>query len=220
MSLPYPPIVPRAWRTGAMPHPAVVIVLWLFLTIALQSLHVPAMLLTGGAVAAAALALSGRRLRTLLRRTRWVMMSLLVIYGYVTPGEALWTAAGTFSPTVPGLIDGVVQLCRLAFALAGLSIVLSLLDQGRLMSAIYALAAPLRWLGLSRERLAVRLALTLNCAETAMLETAADWRSSMERMLAPPEEERLEVEVHAEPMRFFDVLLLAAGGALLAVAAL
>jgi hypothetical protein len=220
MTQPATPRVPPAWRFGAMPHPAAVIALWVFLAVALQSLRPSTMLLTGGLLVAAALGVAASRLYTLLRRTRWVMISLLAIYGYVTPGAAIWAAAGTLSPTLQGVGDGALQLARLVFALAGLSIVLGLLDQRALMGGIYALTYPVRWLGMSRERIAVRLALTLNYAETAMLETAADWRGSMERMLAPPTGEAHEVEVPSIPFGPRDVLLIVAGGVLLAVAVL
>ena len=209
-----------AWRHGAMPHPAAVIALWVFLAIALQSLRPAVMLIAGGVLIVVALALSASRLYVLLRRTRWVMLSLLAIYGYVTPGEALWSAAGALSPTLQGVGDGVLQLLRLVLALAGLSIVLTLLDQKALIGGIYALAYPARLLGVSRERIAVRLALTLGYAEAAMLETAADWRGAMARMLAPPAEAQHQVEIPAIPFRRRDALLIALGGALLAAAVL
>lgn len=220
MSQPENPHAPGAWRPGATPHPAAVILLWVFLAVALQSLHLLATLLTGAVLVAVALAVSFSRFYTLLRRTRWVMVSLLAIYGYVTPGEAIWAAAGTFGPTLQGISEGVQQLSRLVFALAGLSVVLSVLDQRALMGGIYTLAYPLQLLGLSRERVAVRLALTLNYAETAMLETASDWRGAMARMLAPPPEEQHAVEVPALPFRRADLLLIMAAGILLAVALL
>lgn len=204
-----------AWRAGGMPHPAAIILLWLFLAIALQSLNAAALLLSGAALTAIALTLSPSRLYTLLRRTRWIMISLLLIYGYVTPGEALWAQGGALSPTREGLLDGLLQLGRLAFALAGLSIVLGLLSRQQLVSGIWALAGPLRHVGLSSERIAVRLALTLHYAETAMLDTAAGWRDSIARMMEPPETCH-EVELHAVPFSPRDVLLIAAGCLLLA----
>ncbi len=210
----------HAGCSRATPHPAAVIVLWIFLAIALQALHMKALLLTGGLSTAIALALSPARLYKLLRRTRWVMISLLAIYGYVTPGDPVWAAAGSLSPTWQGVADGALQLCRLIFSLAGLSIALSLLDQKQLVGGIYALAYPLQLLGVSRERVAVRLALTLSYAEAAMLEPAADLRASIERMLAPPGAEQHEVEVHSLPFRQRDAMLLAAGGILLAAAVL
>ena len=59
----------------------------------------------------------------------------------------------------------VLQLCRLAFTLASLAILLNLLPRQQLISGLYVLTYPLRYVGLSRERLAVRLALTLQYAD-------------------------------------------------------
>lgn len=207
---------PAALQAGSAPHPAAIILLWLFLAIALQSLGTFPLLGSGALVSALALALSASRFYTLLRRTRWIMFSLLLIYGYVTPGIALWGAAGAYSPTHEGLLDGALQLCRLAAALAGLSIVLSLLDRQKLMGGIYALAYPLQLLGLSRERIAVRLALTLHYAETAMLDAASGWRENITRMLAPQPAAQPEVELHAAPLAPRDLLLIAMGATLLA----
>ena len=204
-----------AWRGCGMPHPAAVILLWLFLAIALQALHAIALLCCGAILSAIALWLSASRLHTLLRRTRWVMLSLLLIYGYVTPGEALWAQAGSLSPTQEGMLDGLLQLGRLAFALAGLSIVLGLLTQQQLIGGIYALASPLRHVGLSGERIAVRLALTLHYAETAMLDTASGWRNSVARMIEPPQGTRHEVELHVTHLTPRDGFLIAACGVLL-----
>jgi len=75
----------------------------------------------------------------------------------------------------------------------------------------------MRYLGLSRERIAVRLALTLHYAESAMLDTAADWRGSIERMLTPAEIKQPGIELHATPINLRDGLLLVAGCASLAL---
>ncbi len=205
----------RQW----LPHPAVVVLLWLLVAIALQSLRVAPLLAAGLFLTGAALKISARRLYGLLRRTRWIMFSLLVIYGYVTPGEALWAHAGTLSPTVEGLTDGLLQLSRLAFALAALSIVLALLSQHELAAGLYTLAYPLRWFGVSRERFAARLALTLYYAETAVLR-AGSWRRSIEDMLAPPEAVQHDqegaspdgaIKLYIAPIRPRDIALIAGG---------
>ena len=205
---------PASW----LPHPAVLILLWMCLTIAMQPMHVPALLLSGGVLAAAALKLSAGRFVILLRRTRWIMLSLLLIYGYATPGTALWMQGGIFSPTNEGLLDGLLQLCRLVFALAGLSIVLGMLSRQQLVGGLYLLAWPLRFVGLSRERFAVRLALTLHYAESAMLDTAADWRGSIENMLQPVVPAQHDIELHTTPFAPRDGLLLAAGAVVLVMA--
>lgn len=201
-----------------MPHPAVLILLWACLTIALQSLPASALLLAGAPLLLAAYRISARRLFTLLRRTRVIMLSLLLIYAYATPGAAVWAALAQFSPTWEGLADGLLQLCRLAIALAGLAILLGLLSQRKLVGGLYTLAYPLSYLGLSRERLAVRLALTLHYADTATLDVAHDWRGSIAQMLAPAQISQASIELHATPFTMRDGLLLVIGCVLLGLA--
>ena len=120
----------------------------------------------------------------LVRRTRWIMLSLLLIYAYSTPGQALPESLGAFGPTREGLADGVLQLVRLLAALAGLAILLRLHRQ-QLISGLYTLFAPLQWLELSRERFAVRLALTLHYAEVAMLRGKGNWQDVLNGLFEP-----------------------------------
>ncbi len=182
-----------------MPHPAVLILLWLCLAIALQALPAMGLFLAGVPLLAVAYALSAARLLALLRRTLWIMLSLLLIYGYTTPGAAVWPVLAQFSPTHEGLTDGLLQMSRPAFMLAGLSILLRLLPQPQLICGLYTLGYPLRYAGLSRERVAVRLALTLHYAESAMLDTAANWRSSIEQMLVQVEAKQHSIELQTTP---------------------
>ena len=174
----------------------------------MQSLHAVGLLLTGVPLLVVAYALSVARLRMLLRRTRWIMLSLLLIYAYATPGDAVWAQLAEFSPTYDGLRDGLLQLFRLVCALAALAILLTLLTQQQLVSGLYALAYPLRYLGLSRERIAVRLALTLHYAESAMLDTSVNWRNSIEQMLATAEIKQSSIELYSTPFTLRDSLLL------------
>lgn len=194
-----------------MPHPAVLIFLWVCLTLALQSLQAALLLLIGLPLLGAASLRCASHLITLLRRTRWIMVSLLFIYAYATPGEAVWPSLGQFSPVIEGISDGLLQLGRLLFMLAGLSLLLSLLPQQQLISGLYTLCYPLRFIGLSRERLAVRLALTLHYAESALHNTSSSWRGNMEHMLAPPPVTQQMIELHTKPFTWCDGLLLLAG---------
>lgn len=178
------------------------------------------MLLAGIPLLLAAALLAGRRLFALLRRTRWIMLSLLLIYAYSTPGEAVWAPLAQFSPTYEGLDDGLLQLCRLLFVLASLSILLNSLPQQQLVGGLYTLSYPLRTVGLSRERFAVRLALTLHYAESAMLETSANWRDRIELMLSPAPANQGSIRIHAAPFTLRDSLLLLAGCAALVLAQL
>jgi energy-coupling factor transporter transmembrane protein EcfT len=197
------------------PHPAMFLLSWVLLAIVMQSLHTKELMLVGALLMAVALKLSAGRLYVLLRRTRWIMLSLMLVYGYVTPGEALWAQAGMLSPTQQGLLEGVLQLSRLVFMLAALSVVLNTLSRQQLIGGLYTLMFPLRCFGLSRERVAVRLALTLYYAESSMKEATADWRGSLENALAPRGDGNQTIEVLTFPYTWRDVLLLAACAILL-----
>jgi energy-coupling factor transport system permease protein len=199
----------------SIPHPAVQIMIWVLLALLAQRLQPFALLVLTTIVAALALRLCAAQLLGLLRRTRWILFSLLLIYAYTTPGEALWPQFGVASPTHEGLLDGVLQLGRLLSVLSGLAILLELLPQNQLISGLYTLAYPLRWFGLSRERIAVRLALTLEYAESAMGDTAKDWRTTINTALQPSAAGATHIELRLQAFGWIDALLLVASLGLL-----
>lgn len=167
-------------------HPAAQILAWCLLVAALQVMMPSALLTVTGLVLVGAFALSRSKFIILVRRTRWIMLSLLVIYAYSTPGVPLADALGMASPSLEGLSDGVLQLARLLAALASLALLLERLQRQQLIAGLYALSAPLKWLGLSRERIAVRLALTLHYAEVVVLRESYDWREALHSLFGLP----------------------------------
>lgn len=167
-------------------HPAAQIVTWCLLVAILQSLGPAELLPAAGLILAYALLNSGRKLGQLLRRTRWIMLSLLLVYAWSTPGQPILEAFGTFSPSREGLGDGVLQLARLLCALAGLAILLDRLHRQQLIAGLYTLSAPLQLIGVSRERFAVRLALTLHYAEVAMVHGTRTWQDSLRSLFEAP----------------------------------
>jgi energy-coupling factor transport system permease protein len=183
-------------------HPAALIISWCILVVMLQKMTFAPLLMTTSLVFFAAFVLSKHKLFQLIRRTRWVMFSLLIIYSYTTPGQPLLEALGNFSPNREGLIDGVLQLTRLLSALAALAILLDRLDRPQLIAGLYTLFAPMQWLGLSRERLAVRLALTLHYAEVAMLRRTDTWQDSLRSLFEPHGESTKHIEL---PIRRFSL---------------
>ena len=186
-------------------HPATQIMIWCVLVAAIQFLPASRLLMAGGLVLLSAFMLSRHKLLQLVRRTRWIMFSLWLIYAYSTPGEMLFDAS--FSPSREGLIDGGLQLLRLLAALAGLAILLDRLHRQQLMAGLYSLLAPLQWLGLSRERLAVRLALTLHYAEVGMLR-ALSWQDNLRSLFEPHAEANHELELPVYRFTFADAWLL------------
>ena len=189
-------------------HPAAQIITWCILVAMLQKLTLGWLLLTAGLIQLCAIFLFRHKFFQIVRRTRWVMFSLLLIYAYSTPGQTIFEQWGALSPSQEGLMDGVLQLTRLLSALAALAILLDRLDRPQLIAGLYTLFAPMQWLGLSRERLAVRLALTLHYAEVAMLRRTDTWQDSLRSLFEPHGESTKHIELPISRFSLNDVLLM------------
>ncbi len=198
-----------------MPHPAVQILVWITLAIAAQVLPAVGLALMTVLLFISAVKLNARQLFSLIRRTRWILFSLLLIYAYTTPGAALVSEFGLYSPTKEGLMDGLLQLARLLSMLSGLAILLSLLTQAQFISGIFALALPVTWFGMSRERIAVRLALTLQYAEPTMREAADDWKHAIKNALSSAQEAEQHLILDRNSLKAVDVICLLLCAALL-----
>jgi energy-coupling factor transporter transmembrane protein EcfT len=211
----------RQWKskTGgyvqakAMPHSAAQIYLWICLAVAAQILHGYALTLLAVMLVLLTLGICAKRFFSLLRRTRWILLSIFVIYAYASRGDAMWPQLGAFSPVAVGMEEGFVQLQRLLIVLAGLSILLVLLSQAQLMEGFYTLLFPVFLVGLSRERVAVRLALTLRYAESTMQNKIANWHRNIEQMLAPVGLEPGYIELQLHQFSWRDWLLVAVSSA-------
>lgn len=201
-----------------MLHPAIQILLWIWLALILQWVGAGALIGLGGLLLLAALLLASVKLGLLVRRTRWIMLSLFLIYAWTTPGAPLFEAYPGMGPSMEGIIDGAVQLGRLFCALAALAVLLSRLDTSALISGLYWLCRPLDFVGLARDRLAVRLALTLHYAESALFGGGSGWRDNLEQMLALPQVQAVDcIELHHSPVAVRDWAALAAALLLLPV---
>ena len=63
----------------------------------------------------------GREFFKLLRRARWLLLSILLIYAFATPGEYVGALPDSIAPTYEGLHSGAVQALRLVAMLAALA---------------------------------------------------------------------------------------------------
>lgn len=149
-------------------HPATALVLWLFFVVWLE-------FVSPSALGLAALALlpwlQGATLTQFLRylrRTRWLLLSLLAIYAYTLPGESLSPMLGSLSPSVDGLQHGALRIARMTLLLATLALLMTHVPRADLLLGVYRILRPLQLLGIDAERIAVRLWLTLHYAETAL----------------------------------------------------
>jgi len=147
-------------------HPAARILLWCGWAVAVErAAQTPLIFLAVAAATAFLFAPVRLQLLRLLRRTRWLLLVLLLTYAYLLPGTAVWPALGWASPALEGVQQGVLRVGRLVLMLAGLALLLASTSRPRLIYGLYVLARPLTWLGFDRRAFAVRLGLTLDYVE-------------------------------------------------------
>ncbi|MDH2918763.1 MAG: CbiQ family ECF transporter T component [Sideroxydans sp.] len=166
-------------------HPALPIAIWCLLVVVMQRLPLLPLCLVTSLIVVVSGYVAAPKLKQLLRRTRWIFLTLLLIYAYATPGSALWHRLGDWSPVREGVQEGAAQLLKLLAALASLAILLHKLPRVHLIAGLYSLLTPLKFLGVSRERCAIRLALTLHYAEVAMLRKNTHWQDALQHLFVP-----------------------------------
>ncbi|GGP18641.1 hypothetical protein [Silvimonas iriomotensis] len=127
-------------------------------------------------------AVEAARMTRMLRRMRVLLLAILLVYGWSTPGLYLWS--GGFSPTREGLWLGFLQAVRLVGVLTSLQWLLRSLTREAMFGGIYLLAAPLTLLGVNRQRWALRLTLTMDFAERLLAERQ-DWRALWQQISQP-----------------------------------
>jgi energy-coupling factor transport system permease protein len=133
-----------------------------------------------GLYAAAGLT-SARGLWRVVRRTRWLLLSILLLYGWWTPGTPLWAEPGALAPSLEGLGQGAVRAGLLVAIVAAVHWVMTITPRPELLAAVVALTAPLRHLGIAHERLAVRILLTLEAVPQVQQVAAATLREPVGR---------------------------------------
>lgn len=131
----------------------------------------------------------------LLKRMRYILFFLLIVYAFNTPGEYVPGWEFSPAPTYEGIATGLEQALRLAAILASLALLLVTTDRDQLIAGLYYLARPFRLFGLDSERFAVRLWLTLYYVEHGM---KAQQRNSLQQLMHL---ERLVETEHTAPER-------------------
>ena len=191
------------------PHPAARILIWLAFALFLPWLPSIAMLGISLLMLPLLLTLHRSSFVKLLRRTRWLLLSILLIYAWTMPGENLIQALGTLSPTLEGLQAGAAQAWRLAILLAGLALLLATTPGLQLLGGMYLLLRPWRRLGVDNERITARIWLTLYYAEQAARLKPHEWREKLQHALTAETVHGRPVYFEVMPLRGQDWLMLA-----------
>ncbi len=182
-----------------MLHPATRLVVWIALVAFSQLARGPALGGFGLVVMVLAGWLARRRAWRLLRRSRFLVLVLVVLFGFFTPGEAVMPALAGLAPTHEGLALALLHGLRLVLVVLLVALLLETTDEHALVAGLITLASPLAGLGLSVERLAVRVLLVLRYVETP---PAGGWRALIgdEGMVSPSE----ALSVNVATLRWWD----------------
>jgi energy-coupling factor transport system permease protein len=161
-------------------NPAAQLLAWGILLAALVAVPWPSVLLIACLVLAMALSYARILMLSLLRRTRWLLLAVLVLFGWLTPGMPVTGLPGA---TADGLQQGIEQLSRLSVSLAMVAILLRRMPTERLLAACHGLLMPLKYLQVNIDRFILRLALTLRridspgaCVPSSIVLRVPPWR--------------------------------------------
>ncbi|MDO9206040.1 MAG: CbiQ family ECF transporter T component [Methylotenera sp.] len=100
-----------------------------------------------------------------VKRMRWLFISIFIIYAFGTPGEYIKQFPINFAPTIEGCVLGLLHIAKLLIALATLSLLFSTSSKEQLMTGLYLLLLPLKRIGFNTEQFTARLILTLDYVE-------------------------------------------------------
>lgn len=103
----------------------------------------------------------------MLKRLRWFFITILLLYGWLTPGQALFSNSLSILSglTIDGVLAGLIQIASLVLMILALVALVSSLPTEVLLGAIYWWSYPLKLLRLSRESIVLRLMLTMETVE-------------------------------------------------------
>lgn len=148
-------------------------------------------------------------LMRMLRRNRILLLSILILYALMTPGEVLLSFFDVVEITREGLLSGGQQALRLLTLLAALVWLLGTLSAPDMLRGMLHLLYPLQRLGLDARRIAIRLALTLRYAGNYGSHKISDWHAEFLRVFDESQSAtEAPVVMTDSPMRVADWLLL------------
>lgn len=99
-----------------------------------------------------------------LLRLKWLLVSVLALYAFMVPGEPLFPAWPSISPTEPGVVEGLLRCWMLLLMAGSARLLIETTPREDIMGALYWFTRPLERVGLDSARFCMRLVLTLEYA--------------------------------------------------------
>ncbi|MDR1424666.1 MAG: energy-coupling factor transporter transmembrane protein EcfT [Azoarcus sp.] len=194
-------------------HAGSILLLWVLAVLLVQMVEGIPLALAVSASLALALVFARAHCLRLVKRVRILLLAILVLFAWSTPGEAIFIDWPRLSPSREGVLYALVHGGRLLAVVCWVAILLARMSADRLVGGLYALARPLAVVGVSAERVALRLLLVLRYVDEARA-SGRDWRC----WLTDDEDgEGDAVCLRRERPGWWDVLALAAGIAVFVV---
>lgn len=176
-------------------HSGLILLLWLAAVASIQLLPPAALAPTVLCCAGLAFVLAQARALRLLRRVRVLLLAIVVLFAWFTPGEALLTDWPRLGPSREGSLLALLHAGRLIAVVCAVALLLERLPLARLVSGLHTLSRPLGLIGVSAERLALRLLLVLRYVEAAPRGTPpGHWKHWLEDEIEPAAVELIELE--------------------------
>jgi len=199
-----------------MLHPTTRLLAWIAFAIAIPWLSIQALLAASVGIAVMVWASGAAGCWRLVRRTRVLLIALIVLYAFATPGAPLIAGWTQWNPTVEGIRAGGLQAWRLLLMISALALLLARMQREQWLAGIYILLLPLKLLGVPVARIAVRLWLTLHYVETAPKadSLSARWESA----LTLPDEMPASIALEVPAFTRWDAGFILGFGVLLALA--
>ena len=189
-------------------HPASLIMIWLAFALCLPWLRTADLSVMAALFFIPLLIRRSPEFLKLLRRTRWLMISLILVYAFATPGVAVLPLLGAYSPSREGLLSGGLQALRLVALLAGLAVLLAAMPRNRILAGLYFLLRPLARMGVDVDRVAARIWLTLHYAEQTKPGRSDEWRNNLRSALAGGDDARQTIRLEVGRLFWPDYLVL------------
>lgn len=146
-------------------HSGLLVFLWLVSVVWLQFLGTDGLAATLVASIVAAGLLAPVRSRRLVKRVRFILMAIVILFAGFTPGEAVLSAWPVLSPSREGVLLAFEHAARVVVVVLFVAMLMERLPPSRLVSALYALLRPFEVVGVPADRVAVRTLLVLRFVE-------------------------------------------------------
>lgn len=175
-------------------HPAACLIVWLIFAVAIQFYGCWALLLVAALLGLFARAAHGRWFG-LVRRAKWLLLSLWLILAYGLPGD-LWLGYG-WAPSLEGIDAASLQAMRLIVLLGSIAWLFEALPQRQFIAGLWVLLQSVRYLGGNADRSVARLALVFDYLEHAP--PRGTWRHFLDQ---PEEPEHSSASMQLEIPRW------------------